>query len=182
MERRVNDGCPVLKLVPCCPNTGGIQLCVTVWAAVGEQFLWMRTVNMQGKGLLTWPCALKGQAYTSVSTDSWFQPQWVESWQRNVSRLCLQCCGCYTSWHPSGSMLENKAGDDGGGFGCLERGRLHQTCGLLWLTLAGAGRRSTKWSISVLQSPKDTHIHPGRSNLLSETAACQDLHEMEHSG
>lgn len=39
MERRENDGCPVLKLVPCCPNTGGIQLSVTVWAAVGEQFL-----------------------------------------------------------------------------------------------------------------------------------------------
>lgn len=29
----------------------------------------------------------------------------------------------------SGSMLENKAGDGGEGFECLERGRLHQTCG-----------------------------------------------------
>lgn len=33
-KKQENDGCPVLKLVPCCPNTGGIQYCVTVWAAV----------------------------------------------------------------------------------------------------------------------------------------------------
>lgn len=39
MERRQNDGCPELKLGPRCPNTAGIQLTVTVWAAVGEQFL-----------------------------------------------------------------------------------------------------------------------------------------------
>lgn len=59
----------------------------------------------------------------------------------------------------SGSVLENKAGDRGGGFGSLERGRLHQTCGLLWSPLAGAAQRSTKWTISVLRSPKDTHTY-----------------------
>ena len=52
--------------------------------------------------------------------------------------------------------------DRGEGFGCLERGRLHQTCGLLWSSLAGAGWRSTKLSISVLRSPKHTHTHTPR--------------------
>lgn len=33
-------------------------LCVTVWAAAGEQFLWMKTVNIQGK-VLNWPWALR---------------------------------------------------------------------------------------------------------------------------
>ncbi len=142
MERRENDGCPVLKLEPCCPNTGRIQLSVTVWAAVGEQFLWM-TVNTQGKRFRHGPALLRAeltQAYTSVSTDSWFQPQWEESWQGIVCHLWLWCCGCYNIVASSGSMLENKAGDGGEGFGCHERGRLHQTCGLLWSSQAGFGQ------------------------------------------
>lgn len=60
---------------------------------------------------------------------------------------------------PSGSVLENNAGDHGKGFGYLERGRLHQNCGLLWSSLAGAGLRPTKWSISVLRSLKETHTY-----------------------
>lgn len=59
MERRENDGCPVLKLVPCCPNTGCIQLTVTVWAAVRRQFHLMRTVNVQEKGFDTAPVLLR---------------------------------------------------------------------------------------------------------------------------
>lgn len=76
MGRRKNDGCPVLKLVPRCPNTRGIQLSVTVWAAVEEQFLWMRTVNMKEKGpnmaLRTRrPSLRKRQHWLTIPTSVW---------------------------------------------------------------------------------------------------------------
>lgn len=82
----------------------------------------------------------------------------------------------------SGSAMENKAGDGGGGFWMGEWRSLQQTCGFLWSPLAGVGQRSTKWSVSVLQSPKDTHKHRGRSNVLSENVAYPALDQMELSG
>lgn len=134
MERRKNDGCPVLKLVPCCPNTGGIQLTVTVWAAVGEQFLWKSTVNLQGNGSDMALCS-QGQSLR-ISTDSWFQPQWEES-ARSVA-YGFAAVGCYTSWlhveKPDTRI------DSVEGFGCLEGGRLHQKCGLLWSSLVVTGQ------------------------------------------
>lgn len=44
-----------------------------------------------------------------------------------------------------------------GGFWMSRGGRLHQTCGFLWSSLAGAGWQPTKWSILKLKG--DTHSH-----------------------
>lgn len=111
-----------------------------------------------GKKVLTWPCALEGQVYASTSTDSWFQPQWEESWQ-GVSPMALVLCDA-THHGILWQLVEKRGRRCGEGFGRLERGRLHQTCGLLWSSLAGAVQSSTKWSISMSWSPKDTHT-PG---------------------
>lgn len=56
----------------------------------------------------------------------------------------------------------------GEGFGCLERGRLHQTCGLLWSSLAGAVQGSSKWitKFSVMKPKRHTYTQGGLTRCL----------------
>lgn len=59
----------------------------------------------------------------------------------------------------SGSTLENKAGDGGEGFECLERGRLHQSCGFLWSSLAGVGQLGPLNGVFQCYEAQKTHTH-----------------------
>lgn len=59
-----------------------------------------------GKVLWHGPVLLQGYVYTSVSTDSWFQPQWEQSWQETESPMTLVLWMLHIMASP-GSVLEN---------------------------------------------------------------------------
>lgn len=112
-----------------------------------------------GKGFRQGPGALKGQAYTSVSTDSWFQPQWERSWQETVCCLWLWCCGCYTSWHLLAACCKTTLQIAVKVLDVLCEGDSTRPVGCCGYPLAGAGHSPTKWSIWALQSQKETHTY-----------------------
>lgn len=130
-----------------------------------------------GKKVLTWPCALEGQVYASTSTDSWFQPQWEESWQV----LWLWCCVMLHIMASCGNLLKNEAGDVVKVLDVLSEGdstRPVGYCGHPWQELY----RVLLNGVFQCHEAQKTHIHPGRSDLLSENVACQALDKMELSG
>lgn len=146
MERRVNDGCPVLKLVPSCPNTGGIQLRVTVWAAVEEQFLWMRTVNTEGKGSDT---ASRSQGPNLRKRQLWLI--FSTSERRVLAKSSVSATALVTRMsHIIASVF---SGSLRWRFWISWGERLHQFCEA---TVVIPGSRSAKWTASVLQNPKET--------------------------
>ena len=154
-----------LKSVPSGPNTGGIQLSVTVWAAAEEQFLWMRTLNMKGKGSDMALCSSEPRLHKRprwliiptkvirVLAKTYMSPKALVLWMPHIMK-------CF------GSMLENNAacGED---FGCLQEGDSTR-CGSLWSSLG----RGLLNGVCQCYKVKKKHIHKRGSDLLPENLTC----------